>query len=69
MKIGTVLRSDPGYPEETDVHPAVEFNCKLFPDRVIGRLYMLRRQELKLKGLFFCDGCFMDRIISKQCGP
>jgi hypothetical protein len=52
MKTGTVLKADPGYAEEPDGNPAVEFYCKLFFDEVTGCLCMLRRQELNLKDRF-----------------
>ena len=63
MKIVTVLKVDPGYPEESDGNTTVEFHCKLFSDSVIGHLCMRGSQELNLKGEFICEGCFMDCIM------
>jgi hypothetical protein len=42
MKTGTVMKADPEYPEEPDGNPAVEFQCKVFSDRLTARLCMLR---------------------------
>jgi hypothetical protein len=64
MKIVTVLKPNTGYPEEPNGNPAVEFQGKLFPDKVTWYLCMLRRQEHNLKGGFICEGCFIDRIMS-----
>lgn len=41
-------------------------HCMLFSDRVSEKLCLLRKKELNRRGVFSCEGCPMDTIITQR---
>lgn len=49
-----------------DLSGEATIHCMLFSDRVSEKLCLLRKKELNRKGVFSCEGCPMDTIITQR---